>query len=83
MFITPPNGNNFRILSLRSTVSEDMPALLWVDPFEYVENHERISKIEQGRSGIKWNLIDLFSLAQKWRVGYVVTEGEFDPIFYI
>jgi len=78
-FITPPNGNNFRILSLRSTVSEEMPALLWVDPFEYVKNHVRVKIVEQGHSSMKWNLKYLFSLAQKWRVGYVVTKGSFDP----
>lgn len=79
IFITPPDGNNFRILSLRSTVSEDMPALLWVDPFEYVKNYERVSRVEKGFSGMKWNLKYLFSLAQKWRADYVIIKGAFDP----
>lgn len=79
-FITPPDGNNFRIISLRSTVSEEMLALLWVDPFEYVKNQKRVSLVEQSRLKMKWNLKNLFSLAQKWGATYVVTEGAFEPI---
>ena len=79
VFITPPYGNNFRILSLRSTVSENMQPLLWIDPFEHVSNSARIRKVEQGYSNLRWNLNHLLHLAQKWQVDYVITEGAYEP----
>jgi hypothetical protein len=77
--ITPPEGNNFRILSLRTTLSEDMPALVWVDPFVYQRNHIRVEEVLKGYSSGLWDLNFLFSLADKWKAAYVIVKGPYIP----
>ena len=78
-FITPPEGDNFRILSLRTTLSEDMPALVWIDPFEYQINHIRVEEVLKGYSGGLWDLNFLFSLADKWKAAYVIVNHSYIP----
>lgn len=82
VFLSPPRGKNFRILSWRTTVSEDMPALVWVDPALYERNHRRVEMVQEGLSRTGWDLNYLFPLAEKWDADYVLIQGKYRPPFY-
>jgi len=82
-FITPPQGNNFRILSWRTTLNEDMIHLVWVDPSLYEKIHQKAEEVQKGLVRSTWDLNILFSLAEKWDADYVLIRGNYIPRIYL
>jgi hypothetical protein len=87
-FITVPNaGGNFRTRSFRTTLSEPMSALCWVDPLECRRNAEMVEQVEQSRVNGRWNVADLVTLAGEWNSRYILVADEynsnFEPVFAI
>lgn len=84
-FLTPPDKPNFRSLALRSSQTERISQLSWVDPFVYQQNGLAADRAEQGFSnGAKSesNLKVLVPLAKELQCRYIVTESSLPSDIY-
>ncbi len=78
-FITPPEDDNFRSLSLRTSASERTSALVWVDPAQYLDNARIADRAAAGYTNNITNLNYLFGLANEWHCSYVIAKGNLQP----
>jgi hypothetical protein len=78
-FITPPKNGNFRVLSLRTSINEDIGLIVWVDPPVFRRNQEYIQKVKEGYNGNIADLEYLFGLAKDWSVDFVIVKGAYKP----
>lgn len=74
-FLTPPEKPNFRSLSLRTTLSERITQLSWVDPPEYLRNAAAADRAATGYGQSACDLEFLLPLAREWHCDYVITRG--------
>ncbi len=74
-FITPPEENTFRSLSLRTSVSERNIEVVWGSPKSYLKNKADADQAAEGYRDDFCDLEYLFRLAQKWGCSYVVSKG--------
>lgn len=86
-FITPPDASNFRIRSLRTTVSENMSALVWVAPSAYEKLLVDIAAVNRAKVDDVWQVEDLFKQAVLLDATYVIVEEPFvannTPVFAV
>lgn len=80
-FLTPPDQAPFRLLSLRTTISEAMPRLVWLSPSRYLENRQVAERASVGYAATTCAPDYLFALAQEWNCQYVVARGAYDDKF--
>lgn len=85
-FLTVPDiGNNFRTGAFRTTVSEPMSALAWVDPITETNLGVFISRVNEAQNNGKWNLVELMKLANEANANYIVvphaTPHHLSPVF--
>lgn len=85
-FLTTPGiGTNFRTGAFRTTVSEPMSALAWVDPQTNAQLSSFVAEVYKAQSSEGWDLIQLINLAQRVNASYVVVPGttahSFPPVF--
>ena len=80
-FITPPDQIGFRVLSLRSTVTEALPRVIWAAPKVYLDNKQTAERAAKGYAGKTTDPAYLFELAREWRCEYVVARGSYDAQF--
>src|SRR5262249_18264084 len=78
-FITPPEKQNFRSLSLRSTYSERISQLAWVDPFVYLQNDRDANRAARGYTETGCDLSYLLALAKEWKCQYLIVKGTLPP----
>ena len=78
-FLTPPAKKNFRTVAFRTTVSEDVSAIAWVDPVAYRDLRSRVTAVARARAGDSWNLDRLARLAAEFGADYLVTDGPVSP----
>jgi hypothetical protein len=76
-FLTPPDKPNFRTLSLRSSQTERITQLSWVDPFVYQQNARDAERVENLIGKGDGDLKALISLAKEFHCQYLVTQ---DPL---
>lgn len=84
-FITPPDQIGFRVLALRTTVSESLPRVVWSAPFTFLENKQAAERAAKGYTNNATDAAYLVGLAREWKCGYVVARGNYDaqmaPLF--
>ncbi|MFN0109780.1 MAG: DUF6798 domain-containing protein [Blastocatellia bacterium] len=80
-FITPPDQIGFRVLALRSTVSESLPRVIWSAPFTALENKQTAARAAKGYTNNSTDPAYLFGLAHEWNCDYVIARGDYDPQF--
>ncbi|MBS1790721.1 MAG: hypothetical protein JST85_23590 [Acidobacteria bacterium] len=74
-FITPPDQIGFRVLALRTTVSESLPRVVWSAPYTFLENKQAAERAAKGYTNNATDAAYLFDLAREWQCGYVVARG--------
>jgi len=74
-FITPPEDNSFRSLSLRTTVSERNIEVVWSDPQVYLDNKANADLASVGYRKDYCDVNYLFELARKWDCKFIVSKG--------
>ena len=79
-FITPPDQVGFRVLALRSTVSESLPRVIWSAPYTYLENKQAAERAAKGYDKAATDPEYLFGLAHEWNCNYVITRGNYDNL---
>jgi hypothetical protein len=82
---TPGTEGNFRTKAFRTTVSEPMSALCWVDPLVCRDNGRMVAQVNTARQDEVWHVATLAELAAQWHVQYILVAGPYDahiePIF--
>ena len=78
-FVTPPEKQNFRCLSLRSTRSERVTQLAWVDPYVYLQNTHDADLAARGYTESGSDLNYLLALAKEWKCEYLIARGALPP----
>ena len=86
LFITTPDlGENFRVGSFRTSLTEPMSALAWVDPLLAQKNENDVQNVKSNFRDGKWYLKGLFEMARQRGARYVIVNGEYsaeiEPIF--
>jgi hypothetical protein len=78
-FLTPPREDNFRLHALRSSIGEEMSALVWVDPRAYESNTEEAAALRTELKNGCWDLNGLRAAARTNGIRYVLVDGPFRP----
>lgn len=78
-FITLTEHGNFRTRSFRTTLSEPMSALAWVDPSLNEANAAAVARVQAGYDGTTWDLDYIFAVADEWGATYVVLDEQYTP----
>lgn len=74
--INDKNSGNFRARALRMSINEGQSALYWVAPLVGEENGRQFSQVQENWNGERWNVSNLFSLAKKAEVDFILIESE-------
>jgi hypothetical protein len=79
LFLTPPLEDNFRLHALRSSIGEEMSALVWVAPRAYKTNMATAAAIRADLKNGCWDLTGLRDAARTNRARFVLVDGPFRP----
>lgn len=79
LFVTPPNGDNFRVHALRSCIGEEMSSLAWVSPRAYQDNADTSAAISKLFKNGCWDLKRMCEVARENGARFVVVKGNYQP----